>query len=285
MNFYANKLLSGLLKEFGLLNANFSSSKKVKDHISFNSSEYDLSLIEVENTSESHHDQSIDCKLNKEIDLSNDVFHEDNFEYVDIKTEECVNPIALQFKNKNIISLWHMTHRNNVENILKNGILSNTQAFNLTNPVDISNHGVQRRREAKDPFYNRKIHDYTPTYLNIKNPMLYVRKDMQDELCLIEVSLSALSEDNFIFTDGNAASRDTKFFNSLNDLENLPWDVLNASYWNNFEDGKRKRCAEVLIYPSIEPESIKKIYCYSDVTLQQLSSVNCTITKARNLFF
>jgi len=206
-------------------------------------------------------------------------------EYTKSTIEEDFNPIILSFENKGVYSLWHMTHRNNVVNIMRYGILSNTQAINSADPVDISDHGVQRWREAEDPIYGRKIHDYTPTYLNVRNPMLYVRKNIQDELCLIEISLSALSEANFLFTDGNAAARNTNFYNSLDDLVHLPWKVLNASYWNDFEDGKRKRCAEVLIYPSIEPKYIKQIHCYSDVTLQQLSHINCNVTKTKELFF
>ncbi len=205
--------------------------------------------------------------------------------HLDCAKEEKTNPIALTFENLGVYSLWHITHRNNIETILLNGILSNTQAFNVTNPVDISDHSVQRWRDAKDPVYKRKIHDYAPTYFNVRNPMLYVRRDWRDELCLIEISLSVLSKDNFIFTDGNAAAKDTKFYNSLSDLINLPWDVLNASYWNNFEDGKRKRCAEVLVYPKIVPEYIKQIHCYSDLTLEQLANIDCRITKTKELFF
>ncbi|MEA3522586.1 MAG: DUF4433 domain-containing protein [Campylobacterota bacterium] len=190
-------------------------------------------------------------------------------EYFNDSIEEDFNPIVLSFENKGVNSLWHMTHRDNVVNILRHGILSNTQAINSADPVDISDHGVQRWREAKDPIYGRKIHDYTPTYFNIRNPMLYVRKNIQNELCLIEISLSVLSKKNFLFTDGNAAAINTNFYNSLDDLIHLPWEVLNASYWNDFEDGKRKRCAEVLIYPSIK----------------QLLRICNNATKTRELFF
>jgi hypothetical protein len=183
--------------------------------------------------------------------------------------------IIKEFNGHGVFALWHMTHKDNIKEILNKGILSNTLAYEKTRPKDISNHSVQKWRESNDPIYERKIHDYAAAYINIKNPMLYVRRDMQNELCLIEISLSVLSDDNFIFTDGNASARDTKFYNLVDDLEKLPWEVLNASYWNNFEDGKRKRCAEVLIYPSIAPEYIKNIHCYSDSTLQQLTNINC----------
>lgn len=193
--------------------------------------------------------------------------------------------IKESFEKFGVTSLWHMTHVDNIKNILKRGILCNIQAYNNARPVDISDHGVQKRRAKTDPIYRRNLHDYTPTYLNIKNPMLFVKGDLQNTICLIELSLSILSEKSFLFTDGNAAAKITKFYNSVNDLERLPWDVLNAEYWNDFEDGKRKRCAEVLVYQNIPPKYIIKIYCNSHETLKQLSSLPVQSAISEELFF
>jgi len=201
------------------------------------------------------------------------------------KEKQKSNYFVEEFNRYNVTSLWHMTHKDNVKSIFMSGIFSNTQAVDLVNPVDISDAGVQSWRESVEPIYGRKIHDYTPTYFNIKNPMLYVRKDIQDELCLLEISISVLSDDNFIFTDGNAAARNTNFYSSISDIEKIPWEVLNAEYWNDFEDGKRKRCAEMLIYPKIEAKYIKQIHCYSDDTCKKLSNLNCKITTTKKLFF
>ena len=184
-----------------------------------------------------------------------------------------------------IFTLWHMTHKDNIEEILNKGILSHTLAYKKTRPKDISDHDVQKWRESSDPIYDRKLHDYAPTYINIKNPMLYVKRNIQTELCLIEVSLSVLTNDNFIFSDGNAASRNTKFYNLVEDLEKLPWEVLGASYWNDYEDGKRKRCAEILIHPLIEPKHISKIHCFSHETLEFISRFNIQSEISGELFF
>ena len=184
-----------------------------------------------------------------------------------------------------VFSLWHMTHKDNVERILIDGILSHTLAYKKIRPKDISDHGVQKWRESSDPFYGRKLHDYAPTYINIKNPMLFVRNDIQNELCLIEISLSVLSNDNYIFTDGNAASKNTNFYTSNEDLEKLPWEVLNTSFWSDFEDGKRKRCAEILIHPLIEPIHISTIHCCSHRTLEFLSRFDVHSKISSELFF
>ena len=196
-----------------------------------------------------------------------------------------LQPVKKALEGYGVTSLWHMTHKHNIENILKYGILSNLQAHTKFHPVDISDHGAQRWRDASEPFYDKRLHEYVPTYLNIRNPMLYVKRDVQDDLCLIEISLYALLENKFIFTDGNAASYHTKLYNSVDDLEKLPWDVLNACYWNDFEDGKRKRCSEVLIYPSVEPAYIRMIHCSTLDTLEKLSDFEVRSKISKELFF
>lgn len=185
-----------------------------------------------------------------------------------------------------ISSVWHMTHKENIQGILNQGILSNYLAHETENPpVDISDHGAQRWREAKDPIYKRRIHEYAPTYFNVRNPMLYVRRNIQNDLCLIEISLTSLLNSDFIFTDGNAASRNTAFFNSANDLELLPWEVLRAPYWSDFTDGKRKKCAELLIYPPIQPKHIVKIHCNSTETLRYIQKLGYSAKISHELFF
>lgn len=201
-----------------------------------------------------------------------------------LEDDSCPN-ITNALNQYGVASVWHMTHKNNIREILRSGILSNKTAYETKNPLDISDHGVQRWRELKDPIHGRKLHEYAPTYINIKNPMLYVRRDIQHDLCLIEISLSVLLDNNFIFTDGNAAARNTNFYKEANDLDKLPWDVLNASYWNNFPDGKRKRCSEILIYPKVEKKYITKLHCFSSSTFNYLSQFSIPVEISENLFF
>jgi hypothetical protein len=179
-----------------------------------------------------------------------------------------------------------MTHRDNIASILKNGILNHYEAYQLNlNCVDISDPEVQRWREKIDPHYNRKIHDYAPLYINPRNPMLYVRRHLQNEICLVEVFLSALLENEYLISDGNAASHFTNFYNSLTQLDLLPWDVLNAKYWADIQDGKRKKCAEVLVYPKITPQHIGTIHCYSIDTLNHINNNERYVKVSHNYYF
>ena len=115
--------------------------------------------------------------------------------------------------------------------------------------------------------------------------MLYRRKEIQDDICLLEISLDILNKKEFIFTDGNAASHSTCFYNKLDDLDILPWDVLNNGYWSDYEDGRRKKCAEFLIYPRIDSKYIKRIHCKTIDTEQLISSYFKSVSYSPNLFF
>lgn len=193
--------------------------------------------------------------------------------------------IVKAFKHNGVSSLWHMTHISNLHSIIETGILNHSDAHQHTFAKDISNRSVNDRRERIEPLFRRRIHDYAPLYINVRNPMLYVKKDIREDLCLLEISLSVLDQHPYIYTDGNAAANATRFFNQVDDVEKLPWDVLNANYWNDKPDGKRKRCAEVLIYNKIESKFIKKIHCHSAIAANHLARSNINVTVSKQLFF
>ena len=190
------------------------------------------------------------------------------------------------FIQNGALRLWHMTHKENIQSILEHGILNHYDAHSLlVKPVDISDPDAQRWRDKTEPYYHRKIHDYAPLYINPRNPMLYVRRNMQSELCLIEVFLSVMFESEYLITDGNAAASATQFFDSVNHIKELPWDVLNGTSWTHYDDGKRKKCAEVLVYPKVTPKHIGIVYCYSRTTLNTLGNCGRKVELSHNLFF
>jgi hypothetical protein len=165
--------------------------------------------------------------------------------------------------------LFHMTHKNNLENILHNGLQSHNFARNnqLTQ-VDIADDRVNVRRHRNEPVYNKSIHDYVPLYFNPKNPMLYVRRGIQNDIIIIAVDKMMLYNENSLFTDGNAASDHTSFFNNIENLNTLNWQCINAAYWTDINDGRRIRCSEILIYGSIPTGYIQKIFCNNTDTKQ-----------------
>lgn len=159
--------------------------------------------------------------------------------------------------------IYHMTHYKNVENILANGLLSHNNTF-VNEHID--NENVNERRNKQEPIFNRNIQDYVPFYFNPKNPMLYVNHEHQDDIVIFAFSRDLLLEEQTLFTDGNAAVKNTKFFNNLDNLDELNWECIQSRYWHEFEDGKREVMAEVLVHGKVGIEHLEKIFCYDEAT-------------------
>lgn len=150
--------------------------------------------------------------------------------------------------------LYHLTHIKNLESILEYGLLSRNSAIsefiffeNIADP-EVLNRG-------------QHLFDYVRLYFNPKNPMLYRRKDIQDEILILCIDGKVLLEKDSKFSDGNASSASTKIYSELEDLKKLDWKVINAKFWTEHLDGKRKACAEALIHSKIPVIFIKKIIC------------------------
>lgn len=180
----------------------------------------------------------------------------------------------------NIEYFYHLTHKKNLPNILKYGLVSHNEAHNKKlNIVDISMESVIKKRGLKrDKIHNRILNDYVPLYFNPKNPMLYVRKNIQNELVLICTDPKSSFNNDSIFTDGNAASNQTNFYNTKSDLQKLNWENIFAKTWFDKPEGReessRIRCAEILIYPKINISSIRKVFCNNVDTKQYISNLN-----------
>ncbi len=169
---------------------------------------------------------------------------------------------------------YYITHLDNLLSIITEGILSYNQIKQrhlCSN--DISNPDVQIRRDISDlKRHGRCLHDYVPLYLNARNPMLYALKDRGSSIVVLRIDASIVAECAFMFTDGNAACYATTFYTSIDQLDRIPWDVLKADYWTDFIDGKRERCAEFLIFPSVPSTYIHSVMCRNDVAgkIQQM---------------
>lgn len=215
-----------------------------KETRTFNSDSFKLGVIKKLQISESQNDTLQDWKR----------------QFAKVKKPQQSNK-QICFADFGVNSLWHMTHFKNLNSIFQSGILSHREVrMSFPKFVDISDPNVQKLREKKPSISNYPIQDYVPLYVNPRNPMLYAKSKEISNLCLIEIDLKVLEENTFLFTDGNAASNKTRFFNKLSELKTLPWEVLEADYWSDKEDGKRKKCSEVLVYPKIEIEYIKALH-------------------------
>jgi len=127
-------------------------------------------------------------------------------------------------RKHNINYLYRIESIDNLSSVLEHGLLSYNRIHELgILNKDISDELVQERRHKKrDSIYNRPVHDYVPLYFSPKNIMLWVRKEMQKDIVFLGIDPQVLLESTTIFSDGNAASYDTKFYTGTEMLDKLP---------------------------------------------------------------
>ena len=100
--------------------------------------------------------------------------------------------------------------------------------------------------------------------------MLYVRRHLQHEIVILKISETILRHRQHLFTDGNAASKDT-VFSADRAIVDPSDEALRAIQWAKVPDGKRRRCAEVLVYPSIEPDFVICAICSNQNLVNELA--------------
>lgn len=200
-------------------------------------------------------------------------------------------------------SIYHFTHINNLQNLLNSGsILCKNRMLEQRIPCTSSAfESVQAYREGCNVPVSKggTIHDYVPFYFNSRSPMLYTisRGNIDDikmtDLVFIKSSaekVEAIAGD-FAFTDGHAIMDLSDYYDSLGDLDALPWDVINARYWNDFADGRRLRQSEFLVYNSFNLSLVEKIGVYDTSMKMQVEKIisdlhlNHVVEVKRNWYF
>jgi hypothetical protein len=181
-------------------------------------------------------------------------------------------------------NLYHITDISNVSSIMEGGIKSKSNMRNESY-VDISDPQVQLRRDRLDPVFKDSLHRYVPTYVNPRNPMLFLRRGSVDRLAIAVVDPLVCGTHRCLFADGNAASYRTKFSGSAEVLRTAI-DVLQAQFWTDHPDGKRRACAEVLIHPMIESDYIKYFVCGSERAAESVvASTDRQVLVSTRFFF
>lgn len=198
----------------------------------------------------------------------------------------CIRPAHIIDEPLSFSFFYHMTHKDNLAGILQDGIMSWTDVHAQgVSAVNISDPGAQRWRDRTESANHRVIHDYAPLYINPKNPMLFVRRCLQHEIVILKISPGVLLEGQHVFSDGNAASRETRF-STNSDIVTESLDALKAKYWANCIDGKRRRCAELLVYPKVQPVHILGAICSNNALAEEIAmSTNLPLEVNLSMFF
>lgn len=199
------------------------------------------------------------------------------------ETTEAWSRVFAQHGRQNV---WHITHVRNLAGILVSGLLDHHESRRRgLLQVDISDPAVQQRRRRLQTCHGKSVCHYVPLYIEQRNPMLYRLRAMQHMLCLLEISLDCLRKPGCVLADGNAASPATRFYDAAADGVRLPWSVLDAATWFDQVDGRRKRCAEVLVPRLIETADIRAIHCMRRSVASMIRNSVADVRVSPGLYF
>ena len=105
-----------------------------------------------------------------------------------------------------------------------------------------------------------------------RSPMLYAIHNgyvegyhrRQNNIVHLVASAERFVRENisFVFTDGHAEVAISRYFEDLNDLNEIDWNLMKFIYWYdtpNYPDRKRRRQAEFLVYLNVPWQYINEI--------------------------
>lgn len=162
--------------------------------------------------------------------------------------------------------LYHITHIKNLQSILKEGGLwsdSEREARKmLTESIAHQHIKNRRKRRMVDKAARGFLSDYVPFYFAPRAPMLYSihhgyvegYEGGQASILHLVTSIETVTDlcESWCYTDGHAEMYLSKFYDSLDDLNQaVDWNVMRSQYWNDtdeYPDRKRRRQAEFLVH-------------------------------------
>lgn len=194
-------------------------------------------------------------------------------------------------KRSELPELHYITRMENISSIMEYGILCRRYVQRIKHR-SIAMSEVQDRRAKRRVPRGQPLHDYVNLYLCARNPMLFKRKNLHTDLCVLRVNTDVLDLPRVVITDGNAASNYTRFWLSPNGLVGVNRELVFAEYWTDddqIEQMKKKRakCAEALVPNLVESRFILGAYVSCNNSLHKFRKIgsNLNVTVNSHLFF
>lgn len=148
--------------------------------------------------------------------------------------------------------LYNIMPIGNLPSVMLDGIL----CYNRTRCSahhTIAMESVQALRDRKRIPGGLALHDYASLYFNPRNPMMFKRKELFRNICVLVIEPSVLDFDGTVVSDGNAANGVSRFYSPSEGLRCLEYKKIFDRYWRHGidpisdEEHKRIECAEVLV--------------------------------------
>jgi hypothetical protein len=168
-------------------------------------------------------------------------------------------------EGETMTEIYHITHIRNLPNIINDGglwcdhVVSDRQLAH----VSIAHQNIKERRMIKRVpcSVGGVVADYVPFYFAPRSPMLFALSrgnvkgytDGQNPILHLVSSAETVQKERlpFAFTDGHAPMDISRFFDDLQYLNQIDWQIMKEIYWaDTIEDGdrSRRRQAEFLVH-------------------------------------
>ena len=179
----------------------------------------------------------------------------------------------------------------NIPSILQNGILSHAEASKLPHR-SVALQEVQDKRDKVQIPGGLILHEYANVYFHARNPMMSLRRNQAQSLCVLRVSTDILKISGAVITDQNAVSKYVKF-SAPDRLKFMNLDYLFAANWkhpdNQIEEWRHSsaKCAEALIPHRIPADYLLGAYVVNATVRTKLEELGFAlpIDVSEDLFF
>ena len=174
--------------------------------------------------------------------------------------------------------LHFITPIENVPSILEHGIVCNRLAARLTSALSVARRDIQDIRRDKDVPGARPLHAYANLYFHARNPMLFLRQGMHEELCVLSVRKEVILEPDVVVTDQNAASPYARFAAGVDGLRIVNSAATYAEDWRHADRiaylrHRSQKCAEVLVPDRVVPSFVRGAYVSCEASRVRLDDV------------
>lgn len=179
-----------------------------------------------------------------------------------------------------IASVFRIVHVDNVEYLLTHGMFQRHHPQADPNYINIGDSSLIAQRNdypvgINPP--NGHLGEYVPFYFGPLSPMLLniktgyrgIVQRPQSEIVYMVCSIDTIVEqcEEWCFTDGHAKNTITAFYNDLEYLGEVDWDVVSERHWRNTEedfDRMRRKQAEFLVKNYVPVSCISSIVVFNE---------------------
>lgn len=186
--------------------------------------------------------------------------------------------------------IFRMVHFDNLEYVLRNGMCTRNHTLADPDYINIGDSDLISQRQeypAKIVPPGGNLGDYVPFYFGGHSPMLLnirtgfrgIKQRPQADIVFVVCSIGSIIKqcpDRWCFTDGHAKNSITHFYNSVDDLIEVDWQVVRDRIWKNTDDDwdrMRRKQAEFLVKDHVPVTCIQCIAVFDKQRKTQVEEI------------